>query len=170
MLGNTGGSGGFGLHETFGAPAPSANLDFGSNGVGGGGNSSGFADFGNWAAGAQALGSLVQGWAGLRAASAAKEQNRIAEMFGRANYDVSAKSFNERLETRGRSRRNRASFDSGGQSLGEVLSRYGARSLDGNTVVGSGEAASSNSKPSAKSSVSPTASLPETNRSRASLT
>lgn len=127
-------SGGFGLSESFGAPDVTTAFD--NVGDAGSKSSSSFADFGNWAAGAQALGSLIQGWGGLKAASAAKEQNRIAELFGRANYDVQAKGFNERLETRARSRRNRESFDSGGKSIADVLSQYGARTLEGGSVVG----------------------------------
>ncbi len=130
-------------------------------------NTSAWGDFGNWASGAQALGSLIQGWSGLKMASAAREQNRLAEMFGRANYDTQARSFNERLETRARSRRNRESFDSGGKSIADVMNQYGARTLDGNTVVGRSAApspAQAQDQAQVQSAVSPTAGLPTRRR------
>jgi len=108
--------------QTFSQAGPST--------VGVGKDPSSWGDFGNWAAGAQAFASGLQGVAGLKMVGQAKEQNRLTGLFGTKNFNQQANAFNERLETRGRSRLNRSSFDSGGQTLAEVMAKYGAKKMD----------------------------------------
>ena len=133
------------------------------------GKYTGFKDFGNWASGLDAIGSIMQGFGGLQQAKVGRQQNELTDMFGRKNFNQQANAFNERLETRGRSRLNRSSFDSGGQSLADVMSQYGAKKMDvsqfasANNAAPGGQLQETRARPALeRTNQSPTRNLPAT--------